>query len=327
VYRDRHDHLTMPAGRVLGVIVIALLIAMLFNSEAMVRAGESMKPGTTRDIVLAVAHPVDDVAGAIGFHLPRKGFDLAFGQESKTGSGTELEKGSTAILHPNRSKSRQQSFVQPTPARPLHVLVTGDSQADFIGQALTDLLPDDLFDVDVVPRNSTGLTNPEFFNWEINARQEIAARHPDVIVMVIGANDGFNLTLNGQAYGPLDPQWQLEYARRAAVVMREFSSNGKRPVYWLPPPTARDSKYNQIYSSQNKGVAQAALAVPGARYVNIYDTVNHGRYSDELKIDGRRVLARQSDGVHFTRDGAVVPARLILRAMAGDYRVLRNASG
>jgi hypothetical protein len=39
------------------------------------------------------------------------------------------------------------------------------------------------------------------------------------------------------------------------------------------------------------------------------------------------VLARQSDGVHFSRDGAVVPARLILRAMAGDYRVLRNASG
>jgi len=62
----------------------------------------------------------------------------------------------------------------------------------------------------------------------------------------------------------------------------------------------------------------------GARYVDIYNTINHGRYSDELKIDGRRVLARQSDGVHFSREGAVVPARLILRAMAKDYRVLRG---
>jgi hypothetical protein len=34
------------------------------------------------------------------------------------------------------------------------------------------------------------------------------------------------------------------------------------------------------------------------------------------------MLARQSDGVHFTRDGAVVPTRLILRAMAGDYPAL-----
>ena len=37
-------------------------------------------------------------------------------------------------------------------------------------------------------------------------------------------------------------------------------------------------------------------------------------------------LARQPDGVHFTRAGAVVPARLILRAMARDYRVLRDAA-
>src|SRR5215211_4305105 len=291
----RHRQLTMPAGRVLGVIVIALLIAAVFNSEAMVRAGESMKPGTTRDIVLSIARPLDDVVGTIGFHLPRDGLDLAFGQESKTGKGTELETGSTAILHPNRRKLHEQSFVEPTSRRPLDVFVTGDSQADFVGQVLTDLLPDDLFDVDVVPRNSTGLTNPEFFNWEINARQEIAARHPDIVVMVIGGNDGFNVLVDGRLYGPQDPQWQTEYARRAAVVMREFGSNGKRPVYWLAPPTARDPKYNAIYATQNKAVEQAAAAVPGARYVNIYDTINDGRYSDELTIDGRRVLARQSD--------------------------------
>jgi uncharacterized protein len=314
----------MPAGRVLGVIVIALLIATLFNSEAMVRAGESMKQGTTRDIVLSVARPLDDVAGAVGFHLPREGLDLAFGQESKTAEGTELEEGSTAILRPNKRKTQQQSFVQPTPKRPLKVFVTGDSQAQFIGETLTDLLPGDLFDVEVVARNATGLTNPEFFNWEINAKQEIQARDPDIAVMVIGGNDGFNVVSDGELYGPHDPQWQTEYARRAAVVMRELGSNGKRPVFWVPPPTARDPEYNDIYETQNRAVEQAAAAVPGARYVDIYDTINNGKYSDELKIDGERVLARQSDGVHFSREGAVVPTRLILRAMGRDYRVLRD---
>jgi uncharacterized protein len=314
----------MPAGRVLGVIVIALLIATLFNSEAMVRAGESMKQGTTRDIVLSVARPLDDVAGTVGFHLPREGLDLAFGQESKTAEGTELEEGSTAILRPNKRKTQQQSFVQPTPKRPLKVFVTGDSQAQFIGETLTDLLPGDLFDVEVVARNATGLTNPEFFNWEINAKQEIQARDPDIAVMVIGGNDGFNVVSDGELYGPHDPQWQTEYARRAAVVMRELGSNGKRPVFWVPPPTARDPEYNDIYETQNRAVEQAAAAVPGARYVDIYDTINNGKYSDELKIDGERVLARQSDGVHFNREGAVVPTRLILRAMGRDYRVLRD---
>jgi len=313
----------MPAGSVLGVILIALTVAALFNSEAIVRAGESMQPGHTRDIVLSVGRPLDDVAGAIGFHLPRKGFDLAFGQEGKTAEGTELEQGSTAILRANRRKRRAQGFAQPTRQDEVNVFVTGDSQAQFVGELLTDLLPSDLFDVSVVARNATGLTNPEFFNWEINAKQEIAARDPDAVVMVMGGNDGFNVLSNGQLYGPDDPQWQTEYARRTAVVMRELGSNGKRPVYWVPPPTARDPKYNGIYGTQNKAVEQAAIAVPGARYVDIYNTINHGRYSDELKIDGRRVLARQADGVHFSREGAVVPARLIFRAMAKDYKVLR----
>jgi uncharacterized protein len=325
VDRRSRNLLTMPAGRVLGVILIALGVAALFNSEAIVRAGESMQRGNTRDIVLSVARPLDDVAGAVGFHLPREGLDKAFGQESKTAEGTELESGSTAILQRNARKQRQQGFAQPTAQHEVHLFVTGDSQAQFVGEQLTDLLPSDLFDVDVVARNATGLTNPEFFNWEINAQQEIAAREPDAVVMVMGGNDGFNVLHDGQLYGWQTPEWQLEYARRAAVVMRELGSRGKHPVYWVPPPTARDGEFNQIYEIQNRAVKQAAAAVPGARYVDIYDTINHGRYSDELKIDGHRVLARQADGVHFSREGAIVPARLILRAMAKDYRVLKSA--
>jgi uncharacterized protein len=323
--RLRKD-LTMPAGRVLGVIVIALLVAALFNSEAIVRAGESMQPGPTRDIVLSVARPLDDATGAVGLHLPREGLDRAFGQEDKTAEGTELEEGSRAILRPNRKKSREQAFAQPTPEDPVEVFVTGDSQAEFIGQLLTDALPDDLFDVEVAARNATGLTNPEFFNWEINAQQEIAARAPDAVVMVIGGNDGFNVLADGQLYGWQDPQWQVEYARRAAVVMTELGSDGERPVYWVPPPTARDDEQDAIYETQNRAIEAAAEAVPAARYVDIYNTINGGKYSDELKIDGRRVLARQPDGIHFSREGAVVPVRLILRAMARDFQALRGAT-
>jgi hypothetical protein len=322
--RFRKD-LTMPAGRVLGVVVIALLVAALFNSEAIVRAGESMEGGTTRDVVLSVARPLDDAAGAVGLHLPREGLDLAFGQEDKTGEGTELEEGSTAILRPNRRKVERQTFVQPTPADPVAVFVTGDSQAEFIGQLLTDELPDDLFDVEIAARNSTGLGNPQFFNWEINAEQEMAARDPDAVVMVLGGNDGFNLLVDGELYGWRDPEWQVEYARRAAVVMRELSEGDERPVYWVPPPTARDGEQNGIYEAQNRAIEEAAAAVPGARYVDIFNTINDGVYSDELTIDGDRVLARQPDGIHFTREGAEVPVRLIVRAMARDYRALRDA--
>ena len=318
----------MPAGRVLGVITIALAIAVLFNSEAMVRAGEGMQPGTTRDIVLAVANPIDDVAGAIGLHLPREGLDLAFGQEDKTASGTELEKGSTAILQRQRRKSEQQGFAQPTAENPLDVLVTGDSQAEFLGQRLIDQSPPGLLEVTTVARNATGLTNPAFFNWEVNAEQEVADRDPEAVVMAIGGNDGFNVqTADGSLYNPGDAGWETEYARRVAVVSSVLSGDGARPVYWVPPPTARDPEFNEIYASQNRAVERATQAIPALRYVDVYSTLNHGRYSDSLRIDGKRVLARQPDGVHFTRDGAVAAVRLILDAMAEDFPALRAQGG
>jgi uncharacterized protein len=315
----------MPAGRVLGVLLIALAIAALFNSEALVRAGEGMQPGTTRDIVLSVGRPIDDVAGAIGLHLPRKGLDLAFGQEDKTASGTELEEGSNAILRRNRRKDERQSFAQPTPEDPLHVLVTGDSQAEFIGQRLIDQSPPGLLEVETAARNGTGLTNPAFFNWEINAEQEVSTREPDAVVMSVGGNDGFNVqTRDGSLYAPGDAGWETEFARRVAVVSSVFSGGGKRPVYWVPPPTARDPEFNKIFASQNRAVERATRAVPTLRYVDVYSTLNGGRYSDDLKIDGRRVLARQPDGIHFTRDGAVAAARLILDSMAEDFPDLRG---
>ncbi len=58
--------------------------------------------------------------------------------------------------------------------------------------------------------------------------------------------------------------------------------------------------------------------------MEIYSTLNQGRYSDSLTIDGKRVLSRQPDGIHFTREGAVAPVRLILDAMAEDFPVLRD---
>jgi uncharacterized protein len=315
----------MPAGGVLGVIVIALAIAVLFNSEAMVRAGEGMQPGTTRDIVLSVARPIDDVAGAIGLHLPREGLDLAFGQEDKTAPGTELEKGSTAILRRNREKSKEQGFAQPTAEDPLDVLVTGDSQAEFLGQRLIDQSPPGLLEVTTVARNATGLTNPAFFNWEVNAEQEVADRDPDAVVMAIGGNDGFNVqTADGSLYNPGDAGWETEFARRVAVVSSVLSGQGERPVYWVPPPTARDPDFNEIYASQNRAVERATQAISALRYVDVYSTLNRGRYSDSLRIDGKRVLARQPDGVHFTHEGAVAPVRLILDAMAEDFPVLRG---
>jgi hypothetical protein len=302
--------------------VVALAIATIFNAEAIVRAGEGMKPSTTRDVVLSVGRPLADVTGFLQLNRPREGFDMAFGQESKTASGTELETGSAAILKRKAKREAKPVWRQPTAGRPLDVLVTGDSEADLVGLRMADLDGDDLVEIETVARNGTALTNPGFFNWELNAEQEMSARDPDAVVMLIGANDGFNVDVDGELFAPGTPEWETEFARRAAVVMETLSANGERPVYWVPPPTARDQTYNEIYRSQNRAVKRAAESVEGARYVDIFSTIGDGEYSDQVEVGGRKILGRQSDGIHFNREGAEVPAQLVLNAMAEDYPAL-----
>ena len=115
----------MPAGSVLGVILIALGIAALFNSEAIVRAGESMQPGHTRDIVLSVGRPLDDVAGAIGLHLPREGLDLAFGQESKTAAAPSSSRARPRSCARTGASARRRG----SPSRPSRTRWTCSSPA------------------------------------------------------------------------------------------------------------------------------------------------------------------------------------------------------
>ena len=98
-------------------MVVALAVAALLNSEAIVRAGEGMGNGPTRDAVLWVGRPLDDAAGAVGLHLPRDGLDLAFGQEPKTQAGTELERGSHRHPAPARAAPRGTTASRPAPIR------------------------------------------------------------------------------------------------------------------------------------------------------------------------------------------------------------------
>ena len=276
--------LTMPAGRVLVVLVVALGLAALLNSEAIVRAGEGMNDGPTRDVVLSVGRPLDDAAGPWACTFRARDWTSRSGRTRRQRPARSWSSGSVAILR--RRQARRAAFRQPTPARPLRVLVTGDSQAEFVGQRLVDVAPPGLLRTDVVARNSTGLTRPEFFNWEVNAQQEIADREPDAVVMLMGGNDGFNVwwTTSRTGRSRRSGRPSTPAARRWSCA--SWASDGRRPVYWAPSPSARDPEFNRIYRVQNFAVDRAARAVPGARYVDLYTRSAAGATARSEQIDG-----------------------------------------
>jgi len=335
----------LPAGHAIAVIVGALVLAMLFNSHAMVHAGEGMPDGTTRDLVLDVAKPIDSFAHALYLDRPRKALDSLFGhKQAPTGPsalsqlpakvdsrplGASKSKPPVANakhrVAPGPQKPQVKPLRVPTRAAPLKLLIAGDSMTEFLGPSLVNQASS-LGKVagNTVTKYGTGLVRPDFFDWSIFAQQLVTQQNPEAVVVMMGGNDGQGITLaNGTVLPDGSEAWAKEYRRRVEVVMRIFSGNGKRRVYWVPMPVPRSAKLAIDYHLMDLAVADAAAVVPGVTDVNIVPRLsNNGQYSDYLPgLSGQTILARTQDGIHLSTDGANLAAALVLAAMNKDWHL------
>ena len=141
---------TMPAGRVLIVIVVALATAMLLDSRGMVHTGEAMPPGGGRDFVLGIAHPTDSLAHALRLDWPHEKFDQLLGRQQYTGPSdltrASVDHGQPSCPGAERAGSASPAASAPvaalrpvSAAAPLHVLFTGDSMMLGIGPQAANL--------------------------------------------------------------------------------------------------------------------------------------------------------------------------------------------
>lgn len=212
----------------------------------------------------------------------------------------------------------------PTPRNPLRLLVTGDSLSGYLGPELVDeasrVGPVQGF---VETHDGTGLTRPDFVDWSVVAQQQVAAHHPDVVVVLIGGNDFQNMTLpGGKFFLAGSPNWTQEYARRAAICMRVWSQQGPHRVYWLSMPPSRDSGWARVDFQINAALRRAASQVPGAEYLDILGPVtDHGRYADFVNVNGQPVLVREPDGVHLNFTGSTLVAHEVLAVIEREWHL------
>jgi uncharacterized protein len=339
----------LPAGHAILVVVGALLFAMVFNSRAMVHAGEGMPSGTTRDLVLDVGKPVNSFAHALYLDRPRQWLDSLFGNQPAPTGPSALSQlpsqadnrplgsaGKPVTPVPSASASAKAKVIAPTKpvvaklrvptkADPLKILVAGDSMTEFLGPDLINQSATaGKATGNTETKYGTGLVRPDFFDWSLYAQQLVNSQHPEAVVVMMGGNDGQGITLaNGAVLPDGSDAWAKEYRRRVEVVMRIFSGNGKRRVYWVPMPVPRSAKLAIDYHLMDLAVADAAAVVPGVTDVNIVPRLsNNGQYSDYLPgLNGQTILARTQDGIHLSTDGANLAASLVLTAMNKDWHL------
>ncbi|SBW19281.1 protein of unknown function DUF459 [Candidatus Protofrankia californiensis] len=327
----------MHARRATRLVATGLGMLIVFDASRMVHAGEGMPAGATRSLVLAVGRPLDRITSVTGLDGVTRTLAAAFGHEVGAGGSPQLSADDRTALPPRAgtgagiplpggtdgSGTTTPRLRVPSAAEPLRLLVTGDSLSDGLGPMLASASAGTIH-ADTDTRSGTGLVRPDFFDWAGHAREQIANRDPEAIVVALGGNDGQAITMpDGSVLRTGSPEWCAEYRRRAVAILRIWSDGGRRRVYWTSLPPTREPTLNGYFRQLRAITTDAVREVPGARFVNIDDRLSkNGEYSSYLTDDhGRTVLARTRDGVHLTLDGARIAANILIKAINTDWHI------
>ncbi|ABD13262.1 hypothetical protein ThrDRAFT_00533 [Frankia casuarinae] len=317
------------------LVAVTLGLLAVLRASAMVHAGEGMRPGLTRTLVLGVARPTERITRTVHLDEPDRWLSRAFGHDAKSGgtfselasaaSRAEAEPDRPGALGPGAAGSHRSPLPprHPTAADPLRVLVTGDSLTESLGPSIMNSAPATIR-AQTETRFGTGLVRPDFFDWATHARAQITQRNPELVIVAMGGNDGQGITLaDGTVLPAGSDAWTAEYQRRAIVVMRIWSGDGARRVLWLSLPPARSDQLNGYFRRLNEATLDATTRVVGARYLDLTPWLSkNGAYSDYLTgTDGNTVLARARDGVHLSLDGARIAAGHVLETVRSTWNL------
>ena len=172
---------------------------------------------------------------------------------------------------------------------------------------------------------SSGLARPDFFDWPAHLEDTIPSTDPDCVLIMIGANDGQNMTVDGKPVQFGSDQWKAEYAQRVARTMDILSADGRR-VYWVGLPIARSETYAKKVKVRNKIYRAEADRRDNVLYVDTWSLFADadGTYTAYLRDrNGDKKLMRNEDGIHLSVSGAHHLADYIMDIVSSDYTTIR----
>lgn len=157
-------------------------------------------------------------------------------------------------------------------------------------------------------KSSTGLARPDFFDWMTVGQQEVERHNPDVVVVILGGNDGQSMKdlKGGKPIHWGKPEWEQAYRQRLADFVKVLSAPGRKIVWLELPATGRtrfEQKLGLIRGLQREVIAshQDALHLDTRPFF----TDAKGRALVQARVEGFRkpMRLRMEDGVHFTVAG------------------------
>lgn len=202
---------------------------------------------------------------------------------------------------------------------PQTVAIIGDSMAKGYCRGLRrHLKGNDGYRIKCWSHPSSGLTRPDFLNWDDKLAGYLEGEKVDIAVVAFGANDAQRMVLDDQILDFTDEAWAAAYGARIDRIIDQLEAHGAQ-IIWVGMPIARSARYSRKMDRLNAIYAQrmAARDVP---FLSIWEATQDatGRYSAALPdAKGRTRVMRDGDGIHFTGAGEALVSCLVLGRFPG----------
>jgi lysophospholipase L1-like esterase len=354
---DRGQPGRYPAGRAIGVVLLALLFGALLDADSLVAAVSSERFGTARSIELALVRPFKTVSDAVGLNLPHRWLADIGGTnqhhlspvvlpqpegESAAGLPATASSDSPLIgpgplfrhrpLTPTTAAQHSPAaapppapvrVVTPTAAVPVKVWLAGDSMIGELADAfLAHVAGNRAVTASENMQIGTGLARPDVYDWPGTIAKEVQEAQPNIVVLTFGANDDQDMMAGSRYLVRATPAWQAEYARRVSLVMSAVAGSGRMLIWMEMPPMARP-RLQQTDQIINGILRTQAKAHPGVVLVDPGPVLApSGSFASYLPgSSGAQVQVRSADGVHLTPAGAGRVLPLLLAAIQTHWRV------
>jgi hypothetical protein len=249
----------------------------------------------------------------------------ACGQDEAPKSAEAPKTAAQSQALPKTASPPQSSQAPQT--RTKRLLVVGDSLSISLGEQLEHALagaPGLDFSRD--GQRSTGLSRPDLLDWPARLRELVAKSAPDIVVIMIGANDVMPLTAADGSRVYFDqPAWDDAYAAKArelVAICRQ--ANPDVAVSWVGAPPMGDAALNAGVKRVNVVLARMC-AEAGCRFIDAEAAFSdpEGLYTRHAKdaATAEATAIRTADGVHLTEAGARLLAGVTAAALAGKEQL------
>jgi hypothetical protein len=176
-------------------------------------------------------------------------------------------------------------------------------------------------------QENSGLGRPRLYNWPEAAAKLLEARQFDIAAIMLGANDGRDITTEAGRAGFGSDEWRRVYAERLRQFIKVLR-DGQAAVYWFGVPPMASEPYDNAMKVV-AGVERQVMAELGVRYIDLQLLLRGpgGSYTDSGDDGtGEVVRLRSRDGVKFITRGNDRLASELMKLVKADIAVAEGGA-